>query len=350
MSPKAAFWRWFALGAITSALLLFAQSSAVGGVAGLLQVGETSSLRPIIEEQLGEISLASGPGHDGQIYYGIGLDLRGRTVPELLDHGAYRYRRILYSLTASVGGILDGWGLLYGMIVVTVASTAVAAGSVAAMAARNGRSDWFALAVLLNPGVWLSVRLLTGDMLALSMMAVGLFWFTKRRKSSIAAFALSALSKDIYLTTPAGLAISQDRRRWSFFLVPLLVMILWMSWLTFTMAEGFTGRGNLTIPFVGIVDGAANWANLDAEEWIYLIFALVSVAAGLVTAVFRASWLRWSILGWALLGILSSNWVWDFGNNAARAFAPIAVLLALSYLPRGIDVGTAFRDDAAWTA
>ena len=340
MSATTAFWRWFTLGAVAAALLLFAQSSAVGGVAGLLQVGESSSLRPLIEEQLGDIPLAPGPGHDGQIYYAIGLDMRGREVPELLDHGAYRYRRILYSLTASLAGLLDGWQLLYGMVVVSVASTAVAAGSVAALAARSGRSDWLALVVLLNPGVWLSVRLLTGDMLALALMVVALFWLASRHKLAITAFALSALSKDVYLTTPAGLAVSRDRRRWSVFLVPLSVMIVWMTWLTVTMGEGFTGRGNLTLPFLGIIEGTANWSNLDGEEWLYLIFALTSVAGGLVVGVVWKGWLRWSILAWAVLGVLSSNWVWDFGNNAARAFAPIVVLIALAYLPTGTVLAT----------
>jgi hypothetical protein len=35
-------------------------------------------------------------------------------------------------------------------------------------------------------------------------------------------------------------------------------------------------------------------------------------------------------VAWTALAIVSSNWVWDFGNNVARAFAPIMVLCALS--------------------
>ena len=297
----------------------------------MLQVGETSNLRPLIEDELGQIPLAPGPGHDGQIYYAIAIDLRGAEVPDLLDHGAYRYRRIAYSLVSSVGGVLGGWPLLYSMVAVVIAGTAVSAGAVAAMAVRGGRSDWLALAVLLNPGVWLSIRLLTADVLALAFMTAGLLFVVSRPWGATVNYALSALSKDVYLATPGGLAISTSRRRWLQFLIPLGVLVVWMTVLTFTMGEGFTGRGNLSLPFVGMVDASSNWGALDLGEWLYLAFALASVVIGVVYGIARRTWLRWSILAWALLGVVSSNWVWDFGNNAARAFLPIAVLVALSF-------------------
>ena len=331
MSTRQAFFKWAVLGGTAAALLLWAQTQAVEGIAGLLQVGETSALRPMIEKQLGEIPLAPGPGHDGQIYYAIALDLDGDKVAPLLDHGAYRYRRILFPLVASGFGMLDGSALLIGMIVVTIAAAAVATGATAATATRLGRSDWMALAVILNPGVWLSIRLLTADTIALALMAVGLMAVTGNRPRSAISFAFSTLAKDVYLVTPGGLAVSKDRKRWIIAALPLAVLVAWMTWLTITMGQGFTGRGNLAWPFTGIVDGAANWASLDVDEWFYLGFAMLSVGVGLIFGLTRRSWMRWSILGWAALGVMSSNWVWDFGNNAARAFAPIVVLVALGF-------------------
>lgn len=330
MSPRSAFWKWAVLGAVAAGLMLGAQTAATSGASGLLQVGETSALRPFVESQLGEIPLAPGPGHDGQIFYAIGADLEGRVVPGMLDHGAYRYRRIIYPLLASGFGLLEGRPLLLGMIVVTVVSTAIATGMVAALSRRLGRSDWLALVVLLNPGVWLSTRLLTSDVLALALMVVALATAQLSRGWSAGAFAASVLSKDVYLATPAGVSMSRVRTRWLFTIVPLGSLVIWMSLLSLGMGEGFTGRGNLALPFVGIWEGSANWGNLDREEWLYLGFALASVGAGLVYSAIGAGWLRWSILAWSLLGVVSSNWVWDFGNNAARAFAPIVVLIALS--------------------
>ncbi len=316
---------------MTAGILVWAQAGALGGIEGMLQVGETSQLRPLIESELGEIPLAPGPGHDGQIYYAIGLDLDGNEVGPLLDHAAYRYRRILFPLVSSGLGLLDGKPLLIGMIVVTVLSTAVAAGATAAVGVRVGVSDWAALAVLMNPGVWLSVRLLTSDMLALALMMLGLLVLGSRLALPAGSFALSVLAKDVYLVTPLGLGISRDRQRWWIAGVSVAALLAWMTWLTVTLGDGFTGRGNLALPFMGIVDGSANWPDLDTEELVYLAFSLISVVAGIAVGISRSTWLRWPILGWTGLALISSNWVWDFGNNAARAFAPLAVLVVLSF-------------------
>jgi hypothetical protein len=347
VSARSAFIRWAVIGAVAAAILLWAQSEAVGGVEGLLQVGETSDVRPLIESQLGEVPLALGPGHDGQIYYAIGLDLSGDEVGPLLDHAGYRYRRILYPLLASGFGLLEGTPLLVGMIVITIASTAVAAGATAAIGTHAGIGEWAALAVLLNPGVWLSVRLLTSDTLALALMMVGLITLGLKLAWPAVGFALSTLAKDVFVVTPLGLGVSRDRKRWVLAAVSLLVLLAWMTWLTVTFGDGFTGRGNVALPFVGIVDGSANWPNLDVEELVYLGFGLVTVLAGLIVGITRRSWLRWPILGWTALALVSSNWVWDFGNNAARAFAPLAVLVVLSFGPKADPVPETAQTAAA---
>jgi hypothetical protein len=341
VTSQRAFWKWALLGGLTATVLLVAQANAVGGLSGLLQLGEVSAVRPLIESELGDVPLAPNTGHDGQIYYAIGLDLPGEDVPEVLDHGAYRYRRALYPAVASLFGLLDGEGLLIGMVVVTVAATAAATGLAAAIASDRGQSDWFALAVLLNPGMWLSVRLLTADVMAMGLMLLGLFGFLRRRKGWTLAFALSGLAKDVYLTTPAGLAVSRDRRRWVGIVVSGAVLASWMTFLTLTMGEGFTGRGNLAWPLMGIIEASSVWGNFDSGDLLYLIFALASVAAGLVYSIVVKSWLRWPILAWSVLGIVSSNWVWDLGNNAARAFAPIAVLIALGEANRSGELSPA---------
>jgi hypothetical protein len=162
-------------------------------------------------------------------------------------------------------------------------------------------------------------------------MIVGLMTLGARLAWPALSFALSTLAKDVFVVTPIGLAVSRDRRRWVLGGISLLVLLAWMTWLTVTFGGGFTGRGNVAIPLMGLIDAAANWPNLDAEELTYLVFGLVSVLAGLIVGITRSNWLRWPILGWTALALISSNWVWDFGNNAARAFAPLAVLVVLSF-------------------
>ncbi len=207
MTPQRSFWKWALLGGLAAGMLIVAQVNAVGGLEGLLQVGESSSVRTRIETELDRVPLAAHSGHDGQIYYAIGLDLTGDEVPDELDHGAYRYRRILLPVMASGFGLLDGYPLLVGLVVIVILSAAIASGTTAAMATRLDRPEWLALVILLNPGVWLSVRLLTADILAMALMQVGLYWFLVGRRSAPLAFVLSVLAKDVYLVTPAGLAV-----------------------------------------------------------------------------------------------------------------------------------------------
>ena len=181
--------------AFVAAALLASQSVAIGGPAGLLQVGEASDLRPLIELELGSVPLTPGRGHDGQVSYAIGLDLIGSEIPDLLDHGAYRYRRILYPLIASGFGLLVGKALLFGMIAVTIVSAGIAAGAAAATFVAGGRSEWLTLVVVLNPGVWLSIRLLTPDMLALALMLVALLVLVTSIRHPLSALTLSVFAK-----------------------------------------------------------------------------------------------------------------------------------------------------------
>lgn len=344
LSIKQAFWKWAAIGLVVAGYLVWAQANAVGGITGMLQVGETSALRAIIEEQLGDVSLAEGPGHDGQIFYAIGLDLDGSQVGPLLDDPGYRYRRILMPLVASGFGLFDGWALLYGQILVGVISMALASGLVAAMSTRAGRSDLLALSVVLNPGVWLSVQLLTSDAMSLALMVLGLYYVVHRRDRPAAAwFAFAGLAKDVMLITPVSLGVKS--RRWAIVSIPVAALVLWMMGLTAMFGTGFNPRGNLDWPLMGMVEAASNWAALGLKEWVYLVVALGFVAVGAVWSL-RRSWLRWTIAAWTLLAVVSSNWVWDFGNNAVRAFAPILVLVALSRVHTEADAGSESTEGA----
>lgn len=327
MHSRMMFWKWSAIGLVVGVFLVWAQIEAVGGLAGLLQVGERSGLRPLIEEQLGSMPLAGGRGHDGQSFYAIGLDLDGDVVGAHLDHAAYRYRRILFPLVASFFGVLDGWALLYASVGLGVAAMAVSTGVVASMATSAGKSEWLALVVVLNPGVWLSVQLVTSDALGLALMIVGLQQFLIRRDRSAVWFALSALAKDVFLATAVALGVRY--RAWRVLLLPAGALLAWMTFLTLQLGGGFSSRGNLTWPFLGILGASSNWPNLDRTELAYLVVAILTVAVGVVFC-FRDTWLRWPLVTWSALALISSHWIWNFGNNAVRAFAPILVLVALS--------------------
>ena len=338
MTVRSAFTKWFAIGAAVATILLIGQVHEVGGIAGLLQVAEGGHLQPAITDLLGEIPLAAEGGHDTSLFYGIGLDPTGEWVPELIDHAAYRYRRILHPATASLFGFLDGYPLIWGMMVVVTVSTALAAGLVAACSVRMRGSDWIALVVILNPGVWLGVRLLTAEPLALALMTSGLFFaLGERRRASLVAFVASALAKEVFALTPMGLGLSKDRRRWAYAILPVAFLLGWVAFLQLRIGDALNGGGNLGLPFVGIMESTSVWGGLDGNDIFYLVFALLSVLVGLLYSTLTRSWLQWSILLWSVLAVTSSHFVWDLGNNAARAFSPLAVLIALAEVGRRVE-------------
>lgn len=325
------------VGGVAALVLLATQARVEEGVEGLLQVGEYSRLRPLIEEELGSVPLATGSGHDGHIYYAVGLDLDADIVPTFLHDDAHRYRRILYPAVASLGGLLRGHALLYSMIAVTVVSAAAAAGAMAATAVAWNRSEWLALAVVFNPGVWLSIRLLTADMLALALMIVVLSLAVRQPLKAGFAVALMVFAKDVHGATALGLAADGRPDRWRPFLAPVALLAAWSLWLEFDLGNTMYAAGNLSLPLLGVIKAAPEWWGAEVKEWLYLAFALGSMVAGLITVMRRKSWLRWTIVAWLGLGLVSSDWVWRFGNNAARALAPLAVLIAFSYIPIGWD-------------
>src|SRR5690606_26999786 len=124
--------------------------------------------------------------------------------------------------------------------------------------------------------------------------------------------------------------VSRERNRWAVAIAPVLTLGLWVTWLTLRMPGGVSGEANFGIPLRGIIETFGSWATLGVEAQIYFLFAAISVLGGLIYALARRSWLRWPILFWSLVGVFSSSMVWEHGNNAARVFAPIMLLVVLS--------------------
>lgn len=326
----------FVLGVLVGSLLVATQARSVGGVEGLLQVGAQSNLRTTIEAELGDVPLSSTGGHDGQISYAIGLDLIGDTVPPLLDDAGYRYRRFLYPAAASLLGLLDGHALLWSMVVWAVLGFGVAVAAVDAIAQTLGAHRLAVLGVVANPGAWLGVRLLTPDALGLGLALCGVALALRRRTAPAAALlAAAALAKDQFLLVAASVALIEVVRRRPVAAlasagIPTLALGAWATWLSTTVGGGFDPRGNLGPPFAGILDAASGWSALPLERG-YAVTMLVILGVTAVVLVVRTPFelgvLAWP---WIALAVLSSTWVWDFGNNAVRAFAIVGAFLGLA--------------------
>lgn len=328
-NDRAMFWgvAGFTLGLV----LLWVQAMTVGGLTGLLQVGEASTLRPFVEARLGAVPLAPGPGHDGQISFAIAADLDGSETAPLLDHAGYRYRRILHPWLASLGGLIDGTGIVWGLAVTSALGMGLAAASSAALAAAVGASRWSVLGVVANPAMWLATWLLTSDALAAGLGLAGLAaWLRRRPLLAVLLFAAAGLTKDQYLLLPLVIAAHElwhRRPRPAALLASSTPTVIWGLVVTALIGAGLTPRSNLTFPFLGIVGSVPVWSSVSGRDIAFTAIALAGVAVGSVVAIRRRGHLlSWVIAGLVVLALVSSTWVWDIGNNAARVFVLLWVL------------------------
>jgi hypothetical protein len=137
------------------------------------------------------------------------------------------------------------------------------------------------------------------------------------------------LTKEAFVLTALDVAFSRDKRRWVVGVVPAGVLLAWSVWGQISLG-GFQGESNnLSLPLTGIIEAAAIWPRGGFEGWFYLIFGLCLVGVAVFLGLIKRGWLRRSLLGWGLFGLRSSWFVWRIGNNAARVFAPILVLIVL---------------------
>jgi len=294
----------------------------------VLQVGEDSGLASYISSRLPDLQLTPGVGNDGSIYFAIGSDLSGSTVPRLIPSPGLRYRRIAYPLLASFGGLLEGRGLLVGMITVVVASAASSLASLMAMAAHFNLRRWVAFGLIGNLGWVLGTRLLTPDPLGIALMLAGIAAALRERPAKATLFlAAATLTKEPYYVAALAVAVwlwTNQRRGWAltFLMTPLVPVVVWTAILHGHMG-GFNTGSHLDWPIMGIVKGTAFWVGAPARDHIYSALALFSlvfaIGAGFVA---RAALLRWLAWGWAGVGLISSDWIWKFGNASLRVLAP----------------------------
>lgn len=329
--------------------LIATQAQATGGLAGLLHVGETSWLRPVIEEQLGDVPLVPRGGHDGQMNYVMALD--PLKIPDLGEETGYRYRRILYPAVSSLGGTLDGRAALVGLAATAISGFALATAAVGDIAVRMGWSRWATLGVLANPGAWLSLRLLTSDAMALGLGLLGLALFVRKRHSpALVALALAALAKDQALVVAGAISVwlavrTQWRLSALYLGIPAVPLSIWSLTIVLRGEDGFTPRSNLGVPFRGIIESMPRWSLVPTSDAVLSIAMVATVVLACVLAFrLRRSWLGTQLLAWALLAFASSDWVWDYGNNVARAFSHLTAMVAL-----GLAAAVAARRPAGRT-
>jgi hypothetical protein len=329
---------WFVVGSLMGAFVQWSQVRELGDgdVAALVSVGATSDARRYFEDELGSVPMVPGAGHDGQSSYIVARDPWATgDAWRYLDHPGYRYRRMFYPTVAGGLGLLGPRATVYGLALIALVGMGLAAGALADLARRYGTGSWTVLGVIANPGLWLSVKLLTPDALALglALTAVAL-WTRDRRGPAVAFLATAALTKDAYLLFALGLAgwawsEQSVREKLLLILGALTPLTLWGAWVSVRLGEGFAPRGNLSFPLAGLIDSVRGWPS--SGDMFLSVFTILSLlTAGLAALLSRNRLLAWLSWPWVVLGLISSEWVWNLGNNSARAFAPALVVGALA--------------------
>ena len=334
--------RWFFAGSAFAAFLIATQARALGGLAGLLLVGEDSQLRTFIEGLLTNVPLVRGLGHDGQIYFAIAHDLGGDAVGNLIDVPGIRYRRPVLPVLASLGGLLSGAAVLWSTAAWISAGTGTAWMGFRAILARMGASPMWMAALVAYPGFWLAIRLFTPDMIGLGAVLVGLALLLdspRRLGWVVALMCLAVLAKEAFLVVPLGIGAWQffGGRRAKGVLIASIPTVTLAAVVGFTLARFDVEAvdGNFGLPFTGIFEARDTWSLTPASDrlYVYLTIALLVVGV-LATFAARSALVRWLIVPWIAVAAISSEWIWEIGNGLARSFAPLACFIALAFAER----------------
>jgi hypothetical protein len=301
-----------------------------------------------VESELGTVPTFDAVGHDGQLYYMIARDPLGRagTIEAITSFDPngprYRYRRILFPLVAGGWGWFSGQATLFCMIASLVLSHGLAAVAIADICGRLRLFGVTVLLALLNAGALISLLLLTADVMALAFAATGITLLLRSRTGlSTVAFALAALTKEVYILVPlaaAGWLWHQHQRRRGIRMAMLAAAPLsaWSLAVTAFVPAAQSTVNNLGVPFVGLYGAFSVWTRFErnpVELAVLLVTVGTFVAAG--WALFRSSAavLQWQLAAWLALASLASVDVWGKPNNMSRAFAfvwPLTIFLLRS--------------------
>jgi hypothetical protein len=338
---------WFLVAVVVALFVMWTQAGAVGGWTGLLTTGEESLLRPLIEEQIDDVVIVDGEGNDGQIYYGIALDLEGDEIPDLINLAGLRYRRALFPAVSSLFGTLEGEALFWSMVVVSTVSIGVASAALADIGTTLGLSHWVMIALLANPSVWLALHIVVPDPLAiaLALLAVALS-LRHRHGAAMGLLALAALSKEPFLLFAFGLAgwlWFQRRRRLAvgYAVIPVIPVGVWALIVSARMGGGGSTTGISLVPFKGVIEASDFWSQAPSRELVGTVITFIIIGVGVVVGLMPVSRLvKWTLWPWIILLLLGSADIWRFGLGTLRIVAPIGILA-------GVGIVELVRDRSA---
>jgi hypothetical protein len=160
-------------------------------------------------------------GYDGQFALFIALD--PEHAAPWVDKPAYRYSHILYPLAARALALGRGAWIPVALLLVNLLAVCIGTLALALILRRNGEPPALAAAFGLFPGLFVAFQRDLGDVLAYSLVPVGILVLRWDRRSRVllaaAVFAAAGLARESTLFFPAVLVLWQlaaagaERRR-----------------------------------------------------------------------------------------------------------------------------------------
>jgi hypothetical protein len=278
---------------------------------------------------------ASG-GYDGQFYFYIAQDpfLTQPVTAASLDN-SFRYRRILYPLTAWAFSLGQRDLLPVVLISLNVVAGTLLIGLLAAWAARNGRSPWWALVVAVSAGVWIPIVLDLAEPLGLVLLVAGL---TAESAGLLLAAALARESAAVALGTE--LLRLLRLRAWTAAVPMAAGLVAFAIWTVFAQLAAAGARGHsLTPGFLSTPGPALALLHPDAVKLALLVPALGVVGLALGRLLVARDGAALAAAASAIIALGANSDAWSGPEGYYRILAAVPVLVFVSWCRSGDRAG-----------
>lgn len=291
-----------------------------------------------VEDRLGpDFEFQVDWGHDGKHVFVQAHDpwlLNPGEHAAVLDAPVYRSQRVLVPVLVGTGSVFGEWGVVWAFPVLMVLAVMVGTWAMAGLVELAGGSVWWSLAFLANPGLFYSYRRGTVDVLAVSLLMLGVYLAsTGRLRRAGMVLAGAALAKEVMLVGAIGMALHLWRsgRRFSALVTaPVLAVIAWGVYVRIRLREMTAfGAEAITLPFRGL------WRVIAGHPEVSAVIALVVLGvatAAVLQAARRPSLAGSAAAGFAFLLPLLPEAVWNGYVDAWRAAAPLLALATVAAL------------------
>ncbi len=277
-----------ALGAGICLLNLRATQSVDGG---LIHTGPHGPAAALLRREMPHDPQFARGEHDGPMYYAIARDpFHLKVTSQYLDRPRYRLQHPLLSWLAWAA---HPWGggmpMVWTLFGVTVAGVFVGSVAMGALSQTLRGPPWPAVLFGILPGVIMSLRITTGDALAVSLLLLALVASFRGHRWLTALAAVGAvLAKEPMLVPLVGVALwRRDRDGLALVVPPIVVSGLWWLWLRIQLGAGGEGIVEFGLPFLGLERSLPIWYHGDG--WFALISFVGSVGVALI-ALWRNGW------------------------------------------------------------